>query len=302
MAGKGDVGGTTGNGGTGGTGASAGGGGVGVSDGGAGVGGTTSGGAAGGGGGTTSGGGTGGGGGCKVGTPMCCPDAGCLLHRYSFNGAGNVISDSVGGAHGMIIGTALNGDGTLSLMGGADSPYVSLPDHLVSRIGNSATFEVWVAWSDPGVGAWQRIFDFGNSDGGDGRQGNGLSYLFLTPENNHSQGLRCAFSLDGMSGETIVDDPDGALPAGTTQHLAVVVDGVAHTISVFKNGVLAGQATFADTDSLSALNDVNVWLGRSQYVGDPGFAGLFSEFRVYGVARTADQISASFTAGPDTVP
>jgi hypothetical protein len=53
---------------------------------------------------------------------------------------------------------------------------------------------------------------------------------------------------------------------------------------------------------LSALDDVNVWLGRSQYAADPGLGGMFTELRLYGVARTDAQIAASQAAGPDALP
>ena len=54
--------------------------------------------------------------------------------------------------------------------------------------------------------------------------------------------------------------------------------------------------------SLSGITDTNNWLGRSQYAADADFAGSISEFRIYGTARSAAQIAASNTAGPDTPP
>jgi hypothetical protein len=45
--------------------------------------------------------------------------------------------------------------------------------------------------------------------------------------------------------------------------------------------------------------DVNNWLGRSQFLADPGFEGSFTEFRIYGSALSASEVAASFAAGPD---
>jgi hypothetical protein len=50
------------------------------------------------------------------------------------------------------------------------------------------------------------------------------------------------------------------------------------------------------------LNDVNNWLGRSNWTSDANFDGSFNEFRIYDQALTASEIAASFAAGPDVVP
>jgi hypothetical protein len=244
----------------------------------------------------------GGGGTCTASTPGCCPTPDCLLHRYSFDGTGTAVTDSVGTADGILVGTTLAGDGTVVLAGGAQAPYVELPTHLISGIGDSATIEVWVTWTDTADGPWQRILDFGSSDAGDGSQGNGVEYLFVTPENSHNQSLRCAFSLNGLAGETVIDDLGGALPAAAMAHLAVVFNGVTHTMALYRDGTLVAQVAMPVTDVLSALDDVNVWLGRSQYAADPGLGGTFTELRLYGVARTDAQIAASQAAGPDALP
>jgi hypothetical protein len=40
-------------------------------------------------------------------------------------------------------------------------------------------------------------------------------------------------------------------------------------------------------------------LGKSQYSDDPGFAGIYHEFRIYNAPLTAAQVQAVFTAGPN---
>lgn len=50
---------------------------------------------------------------------------------------------------------------------------------------------------------------------------------------------------------------------------------------------------------MSAINDVNNWLGRSQFMSDPEFAGTYYDFRMYSVALTGPQVLASFNAGVD---
>jgi hypothetical protein len=53
---------------------------------------------------------------------------------------------------------------------------------------------------------------------------------------------------------------------------------------------------------IANISAAHNWLGRSQFAADPEFAGSISEFRVYGSARTAAQIQASYMAGENTVP
>jgi hypothetical protein len=79
--------------------------------------------------------------------------------------------------------------------------------------------------------------------------------------------------------------------------IAVVVDAANHIISLYRNGGFESSVAFAD--SLSSLNDINVWLGRSQWSADPAFSGTLHEFRIYGAALSPASINASSMAGPD---
>jgi len=51
---------------------------------------------------------------------------------------------------------------------------------------------------------------------------------------------------------------------------------------------------------LNGINDVNVWLGKSQW-NDPYFNGQFDEFRIYSGVVSDTAIAASFAAGPDAL-
>jgi hypothetical protein len=189
--------------------------------------------------------------------------------------------------------------GSIVLAGGTTDQYVSLPGGIVSSLGNSATFEAWVTWT--GGAAWQRIFDFGSSDAAGGvGQGNGATYLFATPLNSVTSTSRAAFTSSGIPGEKLVNGP-AALQTAVQIHVAVVVDGTANVMSYYQNGALIGQVSITG-NTLSALSDVNNWLGRSQFSPDPELAGSINEFRIYSAARTAAQVMNSFTRGPDALP
>jgi len=217
-----------------------------------------------------------------------------LIHRYSFDGTGTAVLDSKGAAHGDVIGTELAGDGTLALLGERSGQYVNLPNGLVSGL-TSATFEAWLTWQ--GGAAWQRIFDFGSSSSGEDMQGTvGTSYLFLTTASSTPPALRAAFSTNGVDDENICQGP-AAFPSMTLTHVALVVDPALQTMALYQDG--AHVVTCTLPRPLSLIDDINNWLGRSNYVADVDLTGSYDEFRIYGAALTAEQLAESYAAGPD---
>lgn len=224
-----------------------------------------------------------------------------LRNLYTFDGEGVSVADSVGGADGTLLDDdgltpavdlqKLQVNGRLNLDGFGS--FVDLPDGLISSLG-SATFEVWVSWR--GGAFWSRIFDFGNANAGAGQ-----TYLFLTPSNSATTSLRVAYSLaGGGAAETLVDGiaalPIAAGAGGALEHVAVVVDDAQGTLRLYSNGSELGAVPLAG--DLGAINDVNNWLGRSNYATDPPLFGSLVEFRIYDQALTAAQLRTSFTAGP----
>jgi hypothetical protein len=234
---------------------------------------------------------------CGCGAPADLPL--CLRHRYSFNGTGTTATDSVGGANGTVLNTTLVGDGTVVLAGVDSVQYVDLPNGIVSSLGPSATIEAWASWTGVG-GTWQRVFDFGSSDQAEDTQGNGVTYLFVTPNNGATTFARTALTNAAVATEKFVETT-APLPTAVLVHLAVVVDGAAKTLTLYQNGVSAGSVDLVDT-TLNRLNDVNNWIGRSQWTFDDEFQGTVSELRIYSTARSAQQIAAESAAGPDVLP
>ncbi|MDF3067215.1 MAG: hypothetical protein K0R38_2816 [Polyangiaceae bacterium] len=228
------------------------------------------------------------------------PLATFLFHRYSFDGDGERALDTRGSAHGQVVGTVLTGDGTLSLAGGTAAQYLNLPDYFVSGL-TDATFESWLTWR--GGGPWQRVFDFGsNDDDADVPRGVGISYLFLTAfaaadsTRQLPAGLRLVYSQNGVADE-VVCLVTSRLPVDTLTHVAAVIDSRAQTMSIYQDGALLVECPL--TRPLSAINDVNNWLGRSNYAADENLAATYDEFRAYNAALTAEQIAESFALGPN---
>lgn len=234
-------------------------------------------------------------------TAACTALRNALRNLYTFDGEGVQILDSLGDADGTLLDDdgqtpaadlqKLQVNGRLNLDGFGS--FVDLPDGLISSL-DDATFEAWVSWR--GGAAWSRIFDFGNANAGAGQ-----TYLFLTPSNSLTTTLRVAFSLAGPGqAETLVDGL-AALPiaggaSAALEHVAVVVDGTQNSLRLYSNGAELGAVPLAN--DLAAINDVNNWLGRSNYAADPPLFGSLVEFRIYDQALTAAQLRTSFQAGP----
>ena len=216
-----------------------------------------------------------------------------LLHRYSFTTDGN---DSVGTAHAALMGgatvtagaVALSGVGTSS--GGGD--YVDFPNDLFSNL-TSITLETWV--TDRGSSGWARIWDFGNSVGGEDTSTGGGNNLFLS---NPSGAGTLRASINIGSGEQIVDA--STLVAGRKSYVVYVADLAHRTASLYVDGALAGRYTSLTLAPSDLGYTRNNWIGRAQY-NDPMYNGLIDEFRIWQGAFSPINIAINAASGPDTL-
>jgi hypothetical protein len=223
-----------------------------------------------------------------------------LIHRYSFDKAGSEVLDSKGAAHGVAVNVTLPGDGSLSLAGLTSNEFVNLPNGLISGL-RDATIEGWLTWD--GGGAWQRIFDFGsNASGEDVTGGTAVSYLFLTTRTPAElspmlpAAMRVSYSTNGVLNETVCHGLS-AFPVGIATHFAVVVSETEQSLSLYQDGELLNECPFQG--SLAAIDDINNWLGRSNYMADEELAGTYDEYRMYGAELTPSELEDSYRAGPN---
>lgn len=247
------------------------------------------------------------------------------IHRYSFSNpaaadaGGATLIDSVGAANGVVLGDGTSFTGTgLRLPGGSGDTagYGDLPNGLISKL-TDVTIETWATIE--GVQSWGRLFDFGsNNPGGDdgelegpgdtnGGNNEGSDYLALTASrgtevNNHRLEMRNEDPAGG--GVTTVDfSVTKELPAAGLYTVVYDSDGTPITgtpeLRVYHNGEL--MASGSTSIRLSDINDVNNWLGRSNWTVDANFEGTFDEFRIYDYALTTNQVLGNAQAGPNTV-
>lgn len=240
--------------------------------------------------------------GCGVPEVTTATQAGCqalvdkLVHRYDFEGSGTAVTDRVGTSHGVLKNASLStlsGKGVVLFGGGASGAYVDLPNRLLSSLTN-ATLEAWVTWG--GGAARQRVFDFGDSTNAtpENNPGVGKTYLMLTPAGSGGHAT-LGFSLESSGKELSVVGAT-PLPMALAQ-VVVVVSDLDDELRLYIDGKKAGAIAW--TSKLSAINDVNAWLGRSQYDSDPELSAVFHDFRVYAAALNDAEIASSFVGGPD---
>jgi hypothetical protein len=227
-----------------------------------------------------------------------------LKHHYTFNqqpGETNAI-DATGEKNGELRGgAAYTGSGKLQL-NGTDS-YVNLANNLVTGF-TSITIEAWV--EDQASSGWARIFDFGNSAGGEdfpiGSAGAGGSqYMFLAFPSGFGN-LRGAYTVGGGgAAEQLIEWPAGRPTASNTHHVVWVSLANTRTGRLFVDGVQVGENRNVTLTPAALGPTVNNWLGRAQF-NDPLFRGTFDEFNIWDGAMTPSQVLARYNQGTDATP
>ncbi|MCB1125440.1 MAG: LamG domain-containing protein, partial [Verrucomicrobiae bacterium] len=206
-----------------------------------------------------------------------------LAHRYRFNGDAR---DSVGMAHGTLVGNATVTDHALELTG-EPGGYLALPGGLVSSSA-AATFEFWATFG-PNAD-WVRVFDFGTTNGTRGSE-----FVFYSPHTG-SGGQR--FEISTAAG-TFTHDSVPTLD-GQTAHLAIVLDPPNRYAAVYTNGVLDFETT-TGIPALSGVSSDLAFLGRSLFAADGWLNATLEEFRIYDGRLSAGEIQANHLAGPEAL-
>ncbi len=242
------------------------------------------------------------------------------IHRYSFTNSagaaasGAAIVDSIGTAHGTVQGAGATFTGTrVTLSGGASAtaPYIDLPNGLLSvnstnNGGSGAvSIEGWVKVT--GDRTWSRIFDFGSSGpccapgleiNGPGGSGEGIDYIMLSAQVDNDTGSRRFEFLNRDQADHGNTTVDHSTTFNVDSHFVVTWDEATGQMRVYENGVQ--RIATSTVAAMSELNDLNVWLGRSNWTGDQNMQGEFDEFRLYNQVLPPEQVKNSFRAGPNT--
>ncbi len=259
------------------------------------------------------------------------PQINGLRYRWSFNNAagsapaGTIILDSKSGAAAVVrginatfTGNALRipGGTTGNVAANSMSAYLDLPNGIISAQTN-LTVEIWA--SPRSSQNWQRVCDFGRTvQAGNGVAGEwtGVAGSTAPGVTQASDNLFLSFSVgtdlnqqrfEAMLNGAAVGLNSGLISSATTNYYYALTfeDGVGTNgsaggrIKWYRDG---NQIAFKDVNfHLRNIEDVNNWLGRSQWSGDSNANADYDEVRIHNVALTANQVLAQYLAGPNVV-
>lgn len=254
--------------------------------------------------------------------------------RWSFNNtpaavaSGSAFTDANSGETATVRGNGASLNGTALVLPGTSngnqsaaniSAYLDLRNGVISSR-PSLSFEAWI--TPLSSKSWQRVFDFGRctitigrgaakGEIIDGPTAPGVSQASdnLMLSNNKVNALgshRMEGMLNNSSVLTVDTDISGSTAAGTEYHYVLTVQDAAGAygsagcqVKWYRNGEFQGSADLAFR--LTEIEDVNNWIGRSQWSGDSNAHMQINELRLYNRALSIGEVISSFTNGPNTV-
>ena len=252
-----------------------------------------------------------------------------LVNRWSFNSTGNAthnttFPDSVSGAALTLVGSGASLNGTsVSLPGttngdripSAASAYLDLPNGILSTKTNFS-LEIWATPLSNGM--WTRLFEFGRMS----RTGMGTGAVAgeIRPDASSAPGSTVSSDtiafIPSRGGSANTQQLEGRLNGGSTfasQTSQTINTGMRyHFVFVFEDGgsgAAGGQLRwFLNGNLVSSVDlpfklrdieDVNNWLGRSQWTENANINASYDEVRIYDHAMTAGEVSTSSANGPN---
>lgn len=214
-----------------------------------------------------------------------------LRHRWSFNGD---YRDEVSGVEAMCnANVRLTLDGTALDM--ASDTRIDLGRNVLP-VDHDATIEMWVTRKAKGV--WEKLLTLGTGKNDVvciGPQNNGTDEMVVVYTDTNTKGG--SFSSGNTTGL-------GTLTLGEKRHLSITFERVSEneTRVTYRqkdlSGTTLGAVTISPTGTLGTLAQSNCFLGQNPW-GNPSTVCEIDEIRVWDVAMSDDELSASAKRGPD---
>jgi autotransporter-associated beta strand protein len=224
-----------------------------------------------------------------------------LTHRWSFN---NSLADSVGTNNATVIDIGANNavmsSSSITMAGGsrAASDYVALGSGLLPKDGTPVTIELWATTTAPQN--WSRIFDIGSST---------TDYLFMGWSQGTSTNLDRVEWKDATT--STMDNTCAPYANGVEYHIVMTIvpgggSGGATRVTWYaapaaSSNLGAARGTFDTANTPASLNDVNFWLGRSEFTGDNTASASYNEVRFWNRTFSAIELQQLHTLGPDNI-
>ena len=254
-------------------------------------------------------------------------EAQTLTHRWNFNSTGStpngtILADTIAAAPCTVVGVGATRNGSALTLPGttngnfaatAISAYLDLPNGIVSSK-TDLTVEIWATVVSSRN--WQRLFDFGRM--GTAGTGEILNNAAAPGAGTASSDdlMLCVSRDNNLATQRLAARLNGAGEIQNDSSLTIISGTRYHFVATFRAGIGANPATggrftwyrdgvevgFLDTNfRLNQIEDVNNWLGRSQFSNDTNANIAYDEVRVYSGALSPADIAASGIAGPNAV-
>jgi hypothetical protein len=218
-----------------------------------------------------------------------------LVHSYIFEDG--TVNDSVGSAHGALVGDAAVVDGSLVLDG--DGDWMDMPGEIIAmNTYAEVTVETWFTSVEGGNTGFHMLAAFGE-EGTGADAGFGYKYLFITPARGDDVS-RVAIQTSSMDADPWSEETGVSATLehddGLQHHFVATVN--ATNITFYIDGELIGTEPLAAGNEIAGIGTDAAHIGKGVYNVDPLWAGSVEELNIYNRALSIDEIQANYAAGP----
>jgi hypothetical protein len=212
-----------------------------------------------------------------------------LVHQYTFDDG--TANDSVGQAHGTLIGDASIVDGSLVLDG--DGDWMDMPGDIIAlNTFSELSIEVRFTSVAGGNTGFHMLAAFGE-EGTGADPGFGYKYLFITPARGDDVS-RVAIQTSSMDGDPWSEETGVSAAVehddGLEHHFVCTVN--ATDITFYIDGELIGSAALAEGNEIAGIGTAAAHLGKGVYNVDPLWTGSVDEFNIYNRVLSGEEVRA----------
>jgi hypothetical protein len=211
-----------------------------------------------------------------------------LVHSYTFeDGTAN---DSVGEAHGTLVGGAAIVDGALVTTD--QDQWMEMPGDVIAiNTFSEVSIEAWYTPTENANPGWSMLASFGQTN--PDVDWMGINYFFMTSARDDDKS-RAAISVGDTGApwadETGVDGPE--LDDGILHHMVATL--TATDIAFYIDGVSMGSAALDGDNLIGGISQELAYLAKGPYA-DPEWIGQIHEFNIYNKALSEAEVA--FLAG-----
>lgn len=216
-----------------------------------------------------------------------------LIHSYTFEDG--TARDSIGTAHGTLVGDAHIVNGSLVLDGIDD--WMEMPGDVIAMNSyDEVTIEAWYTPAAGGNPIYSMLAYFGGSTDPDPESGLGVNYFYMSSAYIDDKSC-AAISVDDKitapwESETSADGPE--YDDGLLHHMVATIN--ATDIALYIDGALEATTPLSAMNKLSGISNDLALLAKSGYCYDPEWAGEIHEFNIYNQALSLADVQARYAA------